>query len=99
MCCFVWRGARRRLPTTRRRVFGAGCGWLPARALSDFFLDRKRRQSAGIGGDHVLTAIETVQARDELMEHLDQEFIEAMVSQACKIVRGRVHRKPGKHSC
>jgi RNA polymerase sigma factor (sigma-70 family) len=60
------------------------------RALSDFFLDRKRRPSAGIGGDHVLTALETVQARDELMEQLNQEFIEAMVSQACKIVCARV---------
>ncbi len=51
------------------------------------------------GGRYVLTAIETVQARDELMEHLDQEFIEAMVSQACKIVAAASSRKPGKHSC
>jgi RNA polymerase sigma factor (sigma-70 family) len=60
------------------------------RALSDFFLDRKRRPAAGNGGNHVLTALETIQARDELMDQLDQEFIEAMVSQACKIVSARV---------
>jgi RNA polymerase sigma factor (sigma-70 family) len=68
-------------------------GWLrqvTEHALSDFFLDRKRRPGAGRGGDHVLEALETVQARDELMVGLEPEFAHEMVRQASIAVRARV---------
>jgi DNA-directed RNA polymerase specialized sigma24 family protein len=55
----------------------------------DFFTERKRRQGTGVG-DHVLEALETLQARDDLMDRLDQEFTRALVSQACAVVRARV---------
>ena len=67
-------------------------GWLrliTTHALSDFFTDRKRRPGTGVG-DHVLEELEPLQARDDLMDRLDQEFTLALVSQACAVVRARV---------
>ncbi len=68
-------------------------GWLrqvTEHALSDFFLDRKRRPVAGGGSDYVLEALASVQARDELVDRLEHEFATEMVSQACAVVRTRV---------
>jgi RNA polymerase sigma factor (sigma-70 family) len=71
-------------------------GWLrmvTQHALSDFFAERKRRPGAGTGDDQVLAVLETVQARDDLLAYLDQDFAREVVGRACAIVRTRVEPK------
>ena len=68
-------------------------GWLrimTQHALADFFGDRKRRLRIGSDDSRVLEALETAQARDDLLAMLDEEFTRALVSQACAVVRARV---------
>jgi RNA polymerase sigma factor (sigma-70 family) len=68
-------------------------GWLrqvTQHALSDFFADRKRLLGAGSGDDKVLTVLETVQARDDLLSYLEQDFAREVVARACSVVRDRV---------
>jgi RNA polymerase sigma-70 factor (ECF subfamily) len=68
-------------------------GWLrmvTQNALADFFAERKRRPGAGSGGDDGSTVLETVQARDDLLAHLEHQFAHELVAQACKLVRARV---------
>jgi RNA polymerase sigma-70 factor (ECF subfamily) len=68
-------------------------GWLrlvTQHALSDFFAHRKERLGAGSGDDLGLAALDTVCARDELLEFLSEEFTRVMVAQACEHVRARV---------
>jgi DNA-directed RNA polymerase specialized sigma24 family protein len=89
MSSYGWHARSSRLPMTRRRRFAAGCGGSPRTRFLDFFTERKRRPGTGVG-DHVLEALETRQARDDLMDRLDQEFTRALVSQACAVVRARV---------
>ena len=62
-------------------------------ALSDFFADRKRRPGAGIGDNRGLAALETVQARDDLLTLLNDEFTKVLVGQACAVGVG-----PGRAS-
>jgi RNA polymerase sigma factor (sigma-70 family) len=65
-------------------------GWLrriTENALSDFFLDRKRRPGAYASSEHTL---ETVQAHDELEVRLEQEFASKIVSHASTVVRTKV---------
>jgi RNA polymerase sigma factor (sigma-70 family) len=68
-------------------------GWLrlvTQHALSDFFAERKRRPGAGSGDDHVLAVLETVQARDDLLAYMEQEFVRELVGRATAVVRARV---------
>jgi RNA polymerase sigma factor (sigma-70 family) len=71
-------------------------GWLrqvTQHALSDFFAERKRRPGTGSGDDQVLAVLETVQARDELLAYLEQDFAREVVGRACMTVRARVEPK------
>jgi RNA polymerase sigma factor (sigma-70 family) len=68
-------------------------GWLrlvTEHALSDFFAHRNQRPSAGSSDELGLAVLDTVCARDDLLEFLNEEFTRVMVSQACEHVRARV---------
>jgi RNA polymerase sigma factor (sigma-70 family) len=67
-------------------------GWLRTvtqNALADFLGDRKRRCS-GSGGDDVWEQLQSVQARDDLVEHLKEQFDAEIVAVACARARARV---------
>jgi RNA polymerase sigma factor (sigma-70 family) len=67
-------------------------GWLRAvtqNALAAFLAERKRRCSA-TGDDEVLAQLESVQARDDLVAHLNAQFDAELVAVACAHVQARV---------
>jgi RNA polymerase sigma factor (sigma-70 family) len=67
-------------------------GWLRAvtqNALADFVADRKR-QGRGSGDDRVLELLQSVPARDDLLERLDEQFDTEIVGEACARARSRV---------
>jgi RNA polymerase sigma-70 factor (ECF subfamily) len=67
-------------------------GWLRAvtrNALADFLADRGR-QCRGSGDDQVLERLRTVQARDDLLERLEDQFDSEVVAAACARARERV---------
>ena len=60
-------------------------GWLRTvtqNALADFLADRKR-QCSGSGDDEVFEQLQSVQARDDLIEHLKDQFDSEIVAMAC----------------
>ena len=68
-------------------------GWLRSvtqHALSDFASERRRRPGMGSGDDRVREVLGTVQARDELLARLEEQFDREVVAQACATVRSRV---------
>jgi RNA polymerase sigma-70 factor (ECF subfamily) len=67
-------------------------GWLRTvtqNALADFLADRKR-QCSGSGDERVLKQLENVRARDDLIEHLKDQFDSEIVAVACARARARV---------
>ena len=67
-------------------------GWLRTitqNALADFLADRKR-QCSGSGDDEVLDQLRSIQARDDLAEHLREQFDAEIVAVACARARARV---------
>ncbi len=67
-------------------------GWLRTmtqHALADFLADRKR-QCSGSGDDQVLAQLQTVKAREDLIEHLKDQFDAEVVAVACARARARV---------
>jgi RNA polymerase sigma factor (sigma-70 family) len=67
-------------------------GWLRTvtqNALTDFLADRKRRCS-GSGDDAVFEQLQSVQARDDLVERLKDQFDSEIVALACARARARV---------
>jgi RNA polymerase sigma-70 factor (ECF subfamily) len=67
-------------------------GWLRVvteHAVSDFFVDRDRRPRAR-GEDRGLAALETAEARNELLALVEHEFTGAVLMQACATVHARV---------
>ena len=65
-------------------------GWLRSvtqHALSDFATERRRRPGMGSGDARVLEVLGTVQARDELLARLEEQFDREVVAQACATVR------------
>ncbi len=67
-------------------------GWLRTvtqHALADFLADR-RRQCAGSGDNDVLEQLQSVQARDDLVEQLKERFDAEIVAVACARARARV---------
>ena len=67
-------------------------GWLRTvtqNALADFLADRKR-QCPGSGDDGVLKQLQSIQARDDLIEHLKDQFDSEIVAVACARARARV---------
>jgi RNA polymerase sigma-70 factor (ECF subfamily) len=67
-------------------------GWLRTvtqNALADHLSDRKR-QCSGSGDDDVLDQLRSVQARDDLIEHLKDQFDAEIVAVACARARARV---------
>ncbi len=68
-------------------------GWLRVvtqNALFDFFTARKNRAVTSSGDYKVVAVLETVEARDELLAFLEQEYARELVSRACAVVRTRV---------
>ncbi len=67
-------------------------GWLRTvtqNALADFLADRKL-QCPGSGDDGVLKQLQSIQARDDLIEHLKDQFDAEIVAVACARARARV---------
>jgi RNA polymerase sigma factor (sigma-70 family) len=67
-------------------------GWLRTvthNALADFLAARKR-QCAGSGDDAVLQQLQSVQARDDLVAHLKDQFDCEILAIACARARARV---------
>ena len=67
-------------------------GWLRTvtqNALADFLADR-RRQCSGSGDDAVLEQLQTVEARDDLVEQLKDQFDSEIVAMASARARARV---------
>jgi RNA polymerase sigma factor (sigma-70 family) len=67
-------------------------GWLRTvtqNALADFLADRKR-QCPGSGDDGVLEQLHSIRARDDLIEHLKDQFDAEIVAVACARARARV---------
>jgi RNA polymerase sigma factor (sigma-70 family) len=54
------------------------------------FLDGRRRSGMGSGDTRILEMLQTVEARDNLAEHLDQEFARELLEEAMARVRLRV---------
>jgi RNA polymerase sigma-70 factor (ECF subfamily) len=54
------------------------------------FLDSRRRPGAGSGDTQMAEKLQTVQARDNLVEHLDEEFGRELLDEALARVRVRV---------
>jgi RNA polymerase sigma-70 factor (ECF subfamily) len=54
------------------------------------FLDSRRRQAAGSGDTAVLELLQTIAARDDLVEHLKEEFDRELLDEAMERVRRRV---------
>ncbi len=75
--------------TTRPAVSAAGCETVTQNALADFLADRKR-QCSGSGDDAVLEQLQSIQARDDLIEHLKDQFDSEIVAVACARARARV---------
>jgi len=68
-------------------------GWLRSvtqHALSDFFANRQRKPGVGSGDDRVHQVLSTLQARDELLARMEEEFDREVVDRACSTVRERV---------
>jgi RNA polymerase sigma-70 factor (ECF subfamily) len=67
-------------------------GWLKTvtqNALADFLADRKR-QCSGSGDDDVWEQLQSIQARDDLIEHLKGQFDSEVVAVAAARARARV---------
>lgn len=67
-------------------------GWLRTltqHALADYLAERKR-QCSGSGDDDVLDQLRGVQARDDLVERLKDQFDAEIVAMACTRARARV---------
>jgi DNA-directed RNA polymerase specialized sigma24 family protein len=58
-------------------------------ALADFLADRKRR-CCGSGDGDVWNQLQSVQARDDLIEHFKDQFDAEIVAMACERARARV---------
>lgn len=54
------------------------------------FLDARRRPGAGSGDTRILELLQTVEARDKLVEQLDEEFARELLDEAMARVRLRV---------
>jgi RNA polymerase sigma factor (sigma-70 family) len=67
-------------------------GWLHTvthNVLAGFIADRKR-QCSGSGDEEVLKQLESVEARDDLVEHLKDPFDAEIMAMACARARARV---------
>jgi RNA polymerase sigma factor (sigma-70 family) len=67
-------------------------GWLRTvtqNALADFLAHRKR-QCTGSGDDAVFEQLQSVQARDDLLDHLKDQFDSEILAVACARARARV---------
>ena len=75
-------------------------GWLRTvtqNALADFLAHRKR-QCAGSGDDAVCEQLQSVQARDDLLEHLKDQFDSEILAVACARAGLASSRRRGKLS-
>ncbi len=67
-------------------------GWLRTvtqNALAGYLADRKR-QCSGSGDDEVMEQLQSIQARDDLVERLKDQFDAEIVAMACARARARV---------
>jgi RNA polymerase sigma-70 factor (ECF subfamily) len=71
---------------------GSFRGWLKTvvhHAWRDF-IDHRQRRDAGSGDTQIVELLQTVQARDHLVEQLDEEFSQDLLDEAMARVRSRV---------
>jgi RNA polymerase sigma-70 factor (ECF subfamily) len=54
------------------------------------FLERQKRPGAGSSDTQVLQALETAEARDDLLEHLHEEFDQELLEEAMERIQQRV---------
>ena len=54
------------------------------------FLEARKRPGVGSGGSEVLQVLHAVEARDDLVQHLNQEFDQELLEEATTRVRQRV---------
>jgi RNA polymerase sigma factor (sigma-70 family) len=54
------------------------------------FLESRKRADGGSGDTHVLQDLETIEARDDLLEHLRSEFDQELLEEAMERVQERV---------
>ena len=75
-------------------------GWLRTvtqNALADFLADRKR-QCSGSGDDEVFEQLQGVRARDDLIEHLKDQFDAEIMAVACARAGRAWNRRRGRRS-
>jgi RNA polymerase sigma factor (sigma-70 family) len=81
-----------KLKTFRYDPAGSFRAWLrtvTSNALADFVADR-RRQCSGSGDERVSERLQSVQARDDLITRLKEQFDAEIVAEACARARERV---------
>jgi RNA polymerase sigma-70 factor (ECF subfamily) len=71
------------------RSFRAWLKTVTQNVLADFLADRKR-QCSGSGDDRVLKQLQSIKARDDLIEYLKEQFDAEIVALACARARARV---------
>lgn len=62
---------------------GAWCDWL----------DKRRRQAQGSGGSQVLALLETAQAREDLVQRLEEQYDTELLEAAMATVQSRVEER------
>ncbi len=75
---------------------GSFRGWLKTAAHHAWrdFLDSRQRRVAGSGDTRVVEMLQTVEARDHLVEQLDEEFARDLFEEATARVQARVQPHP-----
>jgi RNA polymerase sigma-70 factor (ECF subfamily) len=63
------------------------------------FLEGRRRAGAGSGDTQVLEALQTVEARDDLVAHLNEEFDQEVLQEAMARVQQRVEPRTWNAFC
>ena len=63
------------------------------------FLEGRQRAAAGSGDTQVLEALQTIEARDDLVEHLNHEFDQEILQEAMTRVQERVERRTWDAFC
>jgi RNA polymerase sigma-70 factor (ECF subfamily) len=57
------------------------------------FLESRKRHGAGSGDSQILELLQTVEARDDLVQHLNREFDQELLDEAMERVRRRVEAR------
>ena len=85
----TWPGRCAPSSTIRRAAFAVGCGTIAHRAWCDL-LDSRKAATTGSGDSAVLGLLNSVEAREDLLKHLDSECQRELLEAAMNQVRQRV---------